>query len=344
MIKKLNKYKEDGWLISQNHPTLPLTIWNYSKKTQFEGKWDEVTVMCRGLVTWDETGEIVARPFKKFWNYEENQHTPTKDFEVFEKMDGSLIIVFYVWGMWIAASRGSFTSDQAIAAQKLVNKMNYSAFNIGATYLFEYTSPTNRIVVDYGSEEKLTLLGGIDTESGFEAPYPILEYTSTIARCDLVKKYDGIKDFDVLKTMVADDAEGFVIRFSNGDRMKVKGEEYFRLHKIMTEISTKSVWEYLKNGTDVEEMLSDVPDEFYDKIKSYIKELRYSYMCVRENIGKLFDNYLENRNYDEGTPTEYSTFVNRQDKKIQGVLWRMYYKRDYSEIVWNLIKPEFRKL
>ena len=29
-IETLHKYYEDGWLIKQTHPTLPLTIWNYS--------------------------------------------------------------------------------------------------------------------------------------------------------------------------------------------------------------------------------------------------------------------------------------------------------------------------
>jgi len=344
MLKTLNQYKKDGWLISQSHPTLPLTIWNYSKKTQFERKWDEITIMCRGLVTWDETGEIVARPFKKFWNFEENKHTPTKNFEVFEKMDGSLIIVFTFWGMRIAASRGSFTSDQAIAAQKIIDNMNLNSLNIGATYLFEYTSPANRIVVDYGSEEKLTLLGAIDNEDGFEAAYSTLEYNSKMMGCDLVKKCDGIKDYTSLKSMIKDDAEGFVVKFSNCDRMKVKGDEYFRLHRIMTEISTTRVWGYLKDGTDIEIMLDNVPDEFYDKIKAYIKELKYYYMVATEQIGKLFDNYLENRNQDLGTPQEYSKFVNLQDKKVQGVLWKMYYRKDYSEIIWNLIKPKFLKL
>ena len=344
MLKTLNQYKKDGWLISQSHPTLPLTIWNYSKKTQFERKWDEITIMCRGLVTWDETGEIVARPFKKFWNFEENKHTPTKNFEVFEKMDGSLIIVFTFWGMRIAASRGSFTSDQAIAAQKIIDNMNLNSLNIGATYLFEYTSPANRIVVDYGSEEKLTLLAAIRTEDGVEAPYDTLRYNAKLLPCDVVKRYDGVTDFDAFKKSIGNNEEGGVVRFSNGDRMKVKGDEYFRLHRIMTEISTTRVWEYLKDGTDIEIMLDNVPDEFYDKIKAYIKELKYYYMVATEQIGKLFDNYLENRNQDLGTPQEYSKFVNLQDKKVQGVLWKMYYRKDYSEIIWNLIKPKFLKL
>ncbi|NBU99435.1 MAG: hypothetical protein EBS19_14710 [Spirochaetia bacterium] len=67
MLEKLNEYHEKGLVYKQIHPTLPLTIWNYSEKVQYENLWDEITLMCRGLVT-DNDGNIIARPFKKFFN------------------------------------------------------------------------------------------------------------------------------------------------------------------------------------------------------------------------------------------------------------------------------------
>jgi hypothetical protein len=268
MLETLNKYYEDGWLIKQTHPTLPLTIWNYSQTTQYEGKWDEITLQCRGLVT-DDMGNVVARPFKKFFNMEEGKHTPTEEFDVYEKMDGSLIIVFWYDGGWVVASRGSFISDQAIGASKIFFEGLDHNFSIGITYLFEFTAKWNRIVVDYGDEDNLTLLGAIRTDDETEATYEQLEMIARGANCDVVKRYDGIKDYSTLKGIIKDNQEGFVIRFSNGERMKIKGEEYLRLHKIMTEISTKSVWEVLSNGDNMEDLLKDVPDEFYTKIKEY---------------------------------------------------------------------------
>jgi len=113
MLETLNYYYERGYLIKQVHPTLPLTIWNYSQTTQFEKKWDEITLMCRGLVT-DDKGNIVARPFSKFFNIEEDRHKATDEFDVYEKMDGSLGIMFNYESTWIFASRGSFTSDQSV--------------------------------------------------------------------------------------------------------------------------------------------------------------------------------------------------------------------------------------
>lgn len=335
MLEILNKYYEDGWLIKQTHPTLPLTIWNYSQTTQYEGKWDEVTKMCRGLVT-DNEGNIVARPFKKFFNMEEGKHNPTPDFDVYDKMDGSLIIIFWYDGGWVVASRGSFTSEQAVGASKIFFDELDHNFSIGITYLFEFTAPWNRIVVDYGEKPNLTLLGAIRTDDGDEAPWEVLKGIADGANCDVVKKYDGISDYSTLKGMIGNNAEGFVIRFSNGDRMKIKGDEYLRLHKIMTEVSTKSVWEVLSNGDDMEGLLKDVPDEFYFKIREYETELMGEYNKIEFDCLVLLSElgHLDKKEYAEAVI----------GNKYNSVLFSMYNGKDYSKIIWRMIQPEFRKL
>ena len=335
MLETLNKYYEDGWLIKQTHPTLPLTIWNYSQTTQYEGTWDEVTMMCRGLVT-DDMGNIVARPFKKFFNLEEGKHNPTSEFDVYEKMDGSLIIVFWYDGGWVVASRGSFTSEQALAAERIFFDELDHNFSIGITYLFEFTAPWNRIVVDYGEKPNLTLLGAIRTESGEEATWEQLKMIGDGANCDVVKKYDGISDYSTLKGMIGNNAEGFVIRFSNGSRMKIKGEEYLRLHKIMTEVSTKSVWEILSNGDNMEGLLTDVPDEFYTKIKEYENELLTQFNKIKHTYEWFFSLMQKN-------DRKHFAF-SAKETRYPSILFSMLDGKDVSPIIWKIIQPEFRKL
>jgi RNA ligase len=202
----------------------------------------------------------------------------------------------------------------------------------------------NRIVVDYGDYEGLILLGAFDTESGVEVPY---EELKELEEFELAKKYDGIEDYSTLKGMVKDNEEGFIVRFSNGDRMKIKGEEYLRLHKIMTNVSTTAVWEVLSNGGNFEELLKDVPDEFYKKIKSYEKDLRYSYFSISEYCGKFHDGFRYGKFGDKEEPTrkEYAEFVIRNIKKeLRPVMFSMWDKKDYGSIIWKLIKPEFKKL
>jgi RNA ligase len=341
MLEKLNQYYEDGLLYKQVHPTLPLTIWNYTEKVQYENLWDEVTLSARGLVT-DDTGDIVATPFQKFFNIEEGKFEPTENFEVFEKMDGSLGIVFWYRGQWVVATRGSFTSDQAIKAREILRKYNTNIMFRHLTFCFEIIYPENRIVLDYGNDEKLVLLGTFD-KNGKEIDVEMWSQYGF----DVVKKYDGIKDYKQLKEMVKNDQEGFVVKFSNGDRVKVKGVEYLRLHKIMTNVTTTGVWEYLKNGEDVLELLKDVPDEFYNKIKSYVKDLRYAYFQISEDVGKKFDGMMYGK-YNDKEPIEdrkeFAEWVFTQPKHMSGILFRMFDKKDYSEIIWNLIRPEFKKL
>jgi RNA ligase len=341
MLEKLNKYYEDGLLYKQVHPSLPLTIWNYSEKVQFENLWDEVTLMCRGLVT-DNEGNMVAVPFQKFFNIEEGKFTPTENFEVYEKMDGSLGIVFWYQGQWVVATRGSFTSDQAIKATEILEKYNKDIMFRHLTFCFEIIYPENRIVLDYGNDEKLVLLGTFD-KNGKETDVEIWSQWGF----DVVKKYDGIKDFKELKGMIKDDQEGFVVKFTNGDRIKVKGVEYLRLHKIMTNMSTTAVWECLKNGDDIETILKDVPDEFYEKIKSYVRDLRYGFFQISERAGKLHDGFRYGKYGDkdpEPTKKEFAEFVFKQEKVLHPVMFAMWDKKNYDEIIWRIIRPEFKKL
>jgi len=347
MLEKLNEYFEKGLVYKQVHPTLPLTIWNYTEKVQYEGLWDEITLQTRGLVT-DDEGNVVARPFKKFFNIEEKKFTATEEFEVYEKMDGSLGILFFYEGKWIVATRGSFTSDQAVKAQEIL-KSKYIVESIpkGYTTLFEIIFPENRIVVDYGDEESLVVLGMTSRMSGKEMDYDSLLNVHNESGMSVVKKYDGINDYKQLKEMVKNDQEGFVVKFSNGDRVKVKGVEYLRLHKIMANLSTTAVWEVLSNGGDMENLLKDVPDEFYKKIKTYVQDLKYGFFQISERAGKLHDGFRYGKYGDrdsEPTKKEFAEFVFNQDKVLQPVMFSMWDGKPYDHIIWRIIKPAFKKL
>ena len=353
MNEILNKYHEDNLVHRQVHPTLPLTIWNYSEKVQYDNLWDDITIQTRGLVT-DDKGNIVARPFKKFFNDSEKKHTPTPDFDVYEKMDGSLGILFHYDGEWVLATRGSFTSDQAVKGFEMLQNYEYQKLHKDYTYLFEIIYDDNRIVVKYDYED-LILLAMIHTKTGYEVDLYgegndiRLKNIINNLGFKVVRKYDGINDYSILKGMIKDDEEGFVVKFSNGDRMKVKGEEYLRLHKIMTNVSTTAVWEMLSEGRDVLEVVKDVPDEFYNKIKMYVRDLKYTYFSLSEYAGKTHDGFRYGKFGDkdpEPTKKEFAEFLstNNYNPIIKALCFAMWDKKDYDKIIWKHIKPEFRKL
>jgi RNA ligase len=149
--------------------------------------------------------------------------------------------------------------------------------------------------------------------------------------------------------MVGDNEEGFIVKFSNGDRMKIKGEEYLRLHKIMTNLSTTAVWEVLANGQSMDSILKDVPDEFYKKIKNYERDLRYGFFQISEYCGKMHDGFRYGKFGDkepEPTKKEFAEFMvlNNIKPGLRSVMFAMWDRKPYDHIIWKLIRPEFKKL
>ena len=395
MLETLERYHKDGLLHKQTHPTYDLTIWNYSPKVQYERLWDDITIQCRGLVTNSE-GVIVARPFKKFFNYEEHkpEDIPNEDYVVYEKMDGSLGILFYyeeeltderrynIWfnnnyetgmerffdphnlpdydnpyyeptpnkkGEWILSTRGSFTSPQAIKGKEILDKKyDVSSLRKDNTYLFEIIFKENRIVVNYGDDEKLVLLGAIHTETGNEVPDSSLFFMEE-SGWELVMTYKTWGEgYDLLKEEISKDREGYVIKFKNGFRMKIKGEEYKRLHKILTNISNRDIWEYLKDNKPFDELLERVPDEFNDWVKTTISDLKYGCFQLRETAGKLHDGFRYGKFGDrdpEPTKKEFAEFVVQQQDVLHAIMFAMWNKNNekVDEIIWKLVKPKYSK-
>ena len=348
-LEILNKYISDGLVVRNDHPTLPISIYNYSRTCQYESKWDDITKMCRGLIL-DQDGNVIAKGFDKFFNLEEHtsEEIPNEPFEVFEKLDGSLGILFWYQGQWILATKGSFTSEQSIRAKEILNKYNYHPIPKGYTTLVEIIYPENRIVCGYGNEESLVVLSMINNSSGKELDYTSLLYISDETRMPVVKKYDGINDYKTLKSLISKDREGYVVRFRNGFRIKIKGEEYVRLHRILTGFSNVDIWEYLKDGKNIDELLDRVPDEFDKWVKTTIRDLRYGSYQLRERAGKLHDGFRYGKFGDrdpEPTKKEFAEFVMKQEEVLHAIMFAMWNGNNekVDEIIWKLLRPKYSK-
>ena len=343
----LDKMVEEGWLISQVHPTLDLTIYNYSQKTQYESWWNEHTLMCRGLVL-NSKGKIVARPFSKFFNWEEVKDKVPVDesYEVYEKMDGSLGIFF-----WYAddatellhpvfASRGSFTSEQAAKGWQMLQKLPYHDLAYGHTHLFEIIYPSNRIVVDYGAEERLVLLSIISTQDGVEIPRMDIE-VHLGDLFELVKVYHYPKNWSQLKSSIEPNKEGFVVRFSSGFRMKIKFEEYVRLHRILTQVSNIDIWECMMQSKPLTHILDRVPDEFYSWVRDWENAISFAYAAKDLDAQNLF-----NRLCEEAPPTrkEQALWIqSNAPQKYHSILFNKLDGKSFSQMIWKMIRPERKK-
>jgi RNA ligase len=256
---------EQGYIREQRHPSYPYRILNYTEHAQFDREWNEATLQCRGLVI-DEDGNVIARPFRKFFNDTEHlgEHLPALDLaapvEVTDKMDGSLgILVPTTWGP-IIATRGSFQSEQAIWATNFYNQ-TWPFFHPrpGLTYLMEIIYSANRIVVDYGFSD-LVLLGAIDIETGNHIPARDLDWPGR-----KVEQFDYRTLAEALAAPPRTNAEGFVVRYldGSGQMVKIKLAEYIRLHKLVTGLSERAVWEHMSTDGRFEDLVANLPDEFH---------------------------------------------------------------------------------
>lgn len=327
-IIRLNKMVEEGLLRVQKHPNASLYIYNYTQKVQFERLWNEVTLACRGLIL-DSEGHVISRPFRKFFNIEEYElmDIPKLPFTVQEKMDGSLGVSYQIDNQWFIATRGSFDSDQAIKANGLLQSEYDSAcakMNPDFTYIFEIIYPENRIVVDYGLEEKLVLLGVKETKTGIDQPLENIGFP-------LVKTYHGINDIHQLKSLEEDNREGFVVRFDNGLRLKVKFTEYLRLHKIVTELSSYAIWNFLRSGESLEEILEHVPDEFFQWASRTKVDLEAAYKKMEKEAQ---DEYKE-LSIRKDTAEYFKTCAHTS------ILFLMLDKKEYGQAIWKKIKPDY---
>ncbi|MEM9888550.1 MAG: T4 RnlA family RNA ligase [Bacteroidota bacterium] len=328
--KLLQQMLDEGYVRVQKHPDATLWIYNYAAKSQYEQVWNEVTLQCRGLIL-DEKQEPIARPFPKFFNWGEqaNQLIPKETFEVYEKMDGSLGILYWLKGKPFIATRGSFISEQSQVANRILHEKyahSIPQLDDSKTYLFEIIYPDNRIVVDYGAMRDLVLLAVIDTKSAKEEVLPEIGFP-------LVKKYDGITDVEQLKELQEDNKEGFVIRFESGLRYKVKFEEYVRIHRIVTQVSSISIWEYLSTGQAFEEILENIPDEVYHWVKAKVKELKAQFQAIEDQCKTDFKIL--------STRKETAEYFKTRD--YPGILFAMLDGKAYDARIWRLIRPAFEQ-
>ena len=295
-LTTLEPHREAGHIGTQRHPYLPLLIHNYTQRCQFDRAWNNVTLMCRGLIT-DDHGNVICRPFRKFFNLDE--HTApgsmlpainwNQGFHVTEKLDGSLGVLYPTPTGPAIATRGSFVSDQAKVGTEILELMRNRGwtYNPRLTYLFEIIYPENRIVVDYGKLRDLILLDVLDTESGVSVSRDELSCHSVDLGFQAVRCHQDVTA-EILASYETGEAnrEGIVVRFDDGTRVKIKFGEYKRLHRLITGLTARKIWECLSTGTPLD--LECVPDEFFNWVDATKRDLLGKFDATKARASAVF--------------------------------------------------------
>jgi RNA ligase len=252
------------------------SLFVYSPRAVYERMWTPFVLMARGLILHEASRRVIATPLPKFFNVGEGEgdlRLPPGPFEVFEKLDGSLAIIHHFDGIWRAATKGAFDSDQARWTEARLAAQDVSVLIPGITYLAEYTGPDNVVVVRY-PETALVLLTAYLAD-GTEMDTPGIEATAAALGWRTPKRhaFGSFADLALHAAALPRDQEGYVIRWQDGTRLKLKGAEYRRIHALISRCTPLAIWEAMSAGDDLGAMRRDLPEEFladFDNITGII--------------------------------------------------------------------------
>jgi RNA ligase len=334
----LQQMVDEGYVRVQTHPSLPYKIACYTKKAMFDREWNDTTKVCRGLI-WHDSGRIEGRPFAKFFNYGEPdapELKPSTQVIAFDKLDGSLGISYMTPDGPAIATKGSFASEQALHATELLRtKYGSWAPLEGHTALYEIIYPENRIVLDYGDEDKLVLLGIVNNQTGKSWGWEGVEIIDPPFETAPVLGIGPLAD--VLKFPDRPNREGMVLKVLNKDiRIKVKQQDYLELHKVMTGLNERQIWEWFASKHNVDEVLVDLPEELHEWVTKVWKDLGNRFDELSNEVIECFFEHGFNT-----TRKDFATAIKDEPKWKQGALWARYdgnFER-VGEIVWKQLKP-----
>ena len=287
-------------------------LYNYNKNVLVP-RDDDIIMFCRGLVL-DKNGLQYNFPFKRFFNAHEKEcfAIDWESAEILEKLDGSMISVWYTGSEWEVTTRGSFYPNEDNLNFKEVFKRlfnNFSELMKGYCYMFELISSENRIVTKY-YKERVVLIGARDLFEKEELNQYELDIVADNLDVYRPKRYKAtnVEECRKLFEEIKDDEEGFVIVDKNFNRMKLKQESYLKMSRIIN-LKGQDILDYITGKSEIDEDFSDMDDltkrineikkmyeEFktitkktYDRLKNIDSQREFAKRALRYNIsGALF--------------------------------------------------------
>lgn len=323
-----------------------LILFNYTIGATLAQRWNWFERNARGLILNRTTGDVVARPFEKIFNWGEEYENVIMPLghdvkRITEKMDGSLGILYRpvknIIGSrrLLVATRGSFESDQAKwATERLYyyHMMTDNWLPKECTLLFEIIYPENRIVVDYGNQRMLVLLAARSTETG---EYYDSEFIAQVAcRYDFITvAYHSMpRNAHEIATLVRNwdnGREGVVAEFADGSRWKFKADAYVQVHRLLNRLSFKRILEAVREGV-IDDTLPLLPLHLQKGVLAAMDEIAQVRHEVRERVLGVYNE----RPVSEARK-DFAQWVLINHKDVSMYLFRLYDGQDIDREIWK---------
>lgn len=374
----LQDYINQGLINSHHHKEFPLVLLSYSRKCQYDNTWPEPVRKCRGLIVREDTEEIVARPFEKFFNLENDDleaclktmsgsgvaeeskmsNIAREPDYIYEKMDGFMCTLYKWEGKSYIASKGSFDSPHSKWATHQYHKQlmrSKEAWPDGFTPVFEGLTKNLRIVLDYGEREELVLIGLINIETGEERLGSALAYWAIRNGFSYPAEYNMSLATANKMSLDAEtkNVEGYVAVWERPGqtpfRLKIKFLDYLRIHRMVCGVSPKRVLEALMNGweSEIKEWTdSSTPwfNAFVSKWKSALEqkynELEIGAAAAYTAIqAKAYDSVMTLGTVGLWNRKQWAEEIKTYPEELHSVLFALQDGKDIKPFIWKRIKP-----
>ena len=310
---------------------------------------------CRGII-FDTTGEIIRRPFHKFFNVNEREETQdhvvdlSRPHAILEKLDGSMIAPFIVNGQMIWGTKMGATEVAEPVEEFVKNNPQYDEFRYligsGFTPIFEWCSRKQRIVLDY-REDQLVLTAIRDIKTGGYAPYDRLVSLAKSFGVPVVRQWDITMQMDN-KTMSSfvsyvrdlDNLEGFVVRFDNGHMLKLKCDWYVQIHKAKEKIlQDRNIVELILDDK-LDDVKAHLPQEDRDRLTRFEAYFNLAVTDVVYMLANDLD-WIREENIDRKTfALEHAKTY--RDPYIPTLIFKNFEERSVEKY-WTDVRDTIRK-
>lgn len=323
---------------------------------------EEICCEARGLILEEGTWKVVRMAFKKFFNIGES-YAAKIDWNTAvatEKIDGSIISVFYYDGKWRIATNSTIDAFKAelagVGPYKTFGELfesvlplswfennlsNYIAHNC---YTFELVSPYNKVVIDY-PETKVYLLSARNMSSLHEyALDQVAEFANHFGFT--MPQFYYMNDETGFRKLVEDmpeGHEGIVVRDENGERVKIKTLLYFEMHKAKNNgvITLERIVDLIR-ANDHYEFLSYFPEyqSMFDNVKHQIDRAEGVEDKIRQDVA-LWKN---EHPFEEGDRTARKWFAQDYGKNKYAPLYFAEYDGRLANAVETMDTKKFISL
>lgn len=283
--------------------------------------WFEFAKLCRGVIVDADTYEVIAHPFDKFFNINEctgyriedvaKRLKTAENVSLTDKKDGTLIsVVRYIDKVGknrliVSTNGGLDNNSQYIDWAKALFAEKYNKFfeNVpdGYDFIFELVIPETKVIIDYGDTRKLFLLNIRNLNTGRFLLYDEIKNFADEYGLDITEQYE----FKGIKNLISEvhsaknvGREGYVLKISDDGEdyfVKIKFEEYFVLHKMLSRISERRVYNLLSTH-GLESFLAMANDDLKEDVSFILEEININREKYIERVSELGKEFLNKKN------------------------------------------------